>query len=146
MSDVRSATPSAGWLTLHGLLVPFPIVCFIGALFCDIAYVQTYDFMWANFAVWQLAFGLLFGALAALTGIIDFIRKPRVRKRAIGWVHALGNDTAMVLALINAFVHSRDGYTAVYPTGISLSVATVLILLVTVPLGKRIAAQRALAR
>jgi uncharacterized membrane protein len=146
MSDVRTATAIGSWLTAHGLLVPFPIVCFVGALWADIAYVQTIDFMWANFAVWLLAFGLIFGALAALTGIIDFIRKPRVRKQAVGWVHALGNDTAMVLALINAFVHSRDGYTAVVPTGITLSALTVMILLVTVPLGKRIAAQRELAR
>ena len=146
MSDVRMATKNGSWLTLHSLLVPFPIVCFVGALFADIAYVQTIDFMWANFAVWLLAFGLIFGALAALTGIIDFIRKLRVRKQAIGWIHALGNDTAMLLALINAFVHSRDGYTAVVPTGITLSILTVLILLVTVPLGKRIAAQRELAR
>ena len=145
MSDVRTATTSGSWLTLHSLLVPFPIVCFVGALFADIAYVKTLDFMWAYFAVWLLAFGLIFGALAALTGIIDFICKPRVRRQAIGWVHALGNDTAMLLALVNAFVHSRDGYTAVVPTGISLSILTVLILLVTVPLGKRIAAQHELA-
>jgi uncharacterized membrane protein len=146
MSDVRTATTSGGWLTLHSLLVPFPIVCFVGALVADIAYVQTLDFTWANFAVWLLAFGLIFGAVAALTGIIDFLRKPHVRKQAIGWVHALGNDTAMLLALINAFVHSRDGYTAVVPAGITLSAATVVVLIVTVPLGKRIAAQRELAR
>ena len=33
------------------------------------------------------------------------------------------------LALINAFVHSRDGYTAVVPTGLILSVLVVAILL-----------------
>jgi uncharacterized membrane protein len=31
--------------------------------------------------------------------------------------------------LINAFVHSRDGYTAVIPTGLILSTLVVLILM-----------------
>jgi uncharacterized membrane protein len=34
--------------------------------------------------------------------------------------------------LINAFVHSRDGYTAVIPTGLILSTLVVLILMFNV--------------
>lgn len=145
MSQAQTADLSGSWPTVHSLLVPFPIVSFIGALLADIAYSRTLDFMWADFAVWMLAFGLMFGGLAAIAGIFDFLRKPHVRKQAIGLVHALGNDVAIVLALINAFVHSRDGYTAVVPTGITLSVLTVAILVVTVPLGKYIASQRELS-
>ena len=47
------------------------------------------------------------------------------------WLYALGGAIAFVLALINAFVHSRDGYTAVVPTGLTLSAAVVVILLFT---------------
>jgi uncharacterized membrane protein len=36
-----------------------------------------------------------------------------------------------VLSIINAFVHSRDAYTSVVPTGLILSSVVVLILLVT---------------
>ena len=46
-------------------------------------------------------------------------------RRAIGYV------LAVVLALVNAFVHSRDGYTAVVPTGLMLSGLVVLVLLLT---------------
>jgi uncharacterized membrane protein len=34
------------------MLVPIPIVCFIGALITDIAYVVTADIMWADFSAW----------------------------------------------------------------------------------------------
>jgi uncharacterized membrane protein len=36
-----------------------------------------------------------------------------------------------LLSLLNAFVHSRDGYTAVVPTGLTLSALVVAILLFT---------------
>ena len=38
--------------------------------------------------------------------------------------------SASVLSLVNAFVHSRDGYTAVVPTGLILSATVLLILLI----------------
>jgi uncharacterized membrane protein len=36
-----------------------------------------------------------------------------------------------LLALTNAFVHSRDGYTAVVPTGLMLSGIVVVVLVLT---------------
>ncbi len=45
------------------------------------------------------------------------------------------NIVAMLLELINAFVHSRDGWTAVVPQGLILSGVTVLLLLVSAWLG-----------
>jgi uncharacterized membrane protein len=41
---------------------------------------------------------------------------------------------AVLLSLINAFVHSRDGYTAVVPAGVTLS-ALVVVLLLTAKVG-----------
>jgi len=38
---------------------------------------------------------------------------------------------ALILSLFNVFIHSRDGYTSVVPTGLILSTLVVLILLVT---------------
>jgi uncharacterized membrane protein len=43
----------------------------------------------------------------------------------------LGNILALALSLINAFVHSRDGWTSVVPTGLILSASVVVILLFT---------------
>jgi uncharacterized membrane protein len=36
-----------------------------------------------------------------------------------------------MLAFVNAFVHSRDGYTAVVPDGLILSILVVVILIFT---------------
>jgi uncharacterized membrane protein len=36
-----------------------------------------------------------------------------------------------LIALFNAFVHSRDGYTAVVPTGLMLSALVVAVLILT---------------
>ena len=40
----------------------------------------------------------------------------------------IGNVVALVLAIVNMFVHSRDAWTSVVPTGLILSAATVVIL------------------
>jgi uncharacterized membrane protein len=43
----------------------------------------------------------------------------------------VGYALAVLLSVINAFVHSRDGYTAVVPTGLMLSGLVVVVLLLT---------------
>jgi len=113
------------------MLVPIPVTCFIGTLATDIAYWRTADMMWANFSAWLLAVGLLFGGLAAIFGMIDFLSKRRVRAIRQGWIHMVGNIIVLAISFLNAFVHSRDAWTSVVPTGLALSAVTVLILLVT---------------
>jgi uncharacterized membrane protein len=130
----RSKASIAGH-PLHPMLVPFPIVCFVGALLTDIAYWRSADMMWANFSAWLLTAGLIMGALAALAGLIDFLSERRIRALAPAWPHMLGNILAMVLSLFNVFVHTRDAWTSVVPTGLILSAVVVLILLVTGWLG-----------
>jgi len=43
---------------------------------------------------------------------------------------------AVLLSLMNAFVHSRDGYTAVVPTGLMLSGLVIVVLLLTACVGR----------
>ena len=122
---------SVGGHPIHPMLVSFPIVCFTGAFVTDLAYWATTAVMWETFSVWLLTAGLITGALAALAGLIDFVANRRIRALKPAWPHALGNTLALVLSVINAFVHSRDGYTAVVPTGLTLSGLVVVILLFT---------------
>jgi uncharacterized membrane protein len=116
---------------IHPMLVPIPIACFVGTLLTDLTYWGTADVQWANFSSWLLTIGLIGAGLAAVAGLIDFLGERRIRRLRPAWIHAAGNVLAMVLALINAFVHSRDGWTAIVPTGLVLSLLVVLILLVT---------------
>lgn len=103
------------------LLLPVPIVCFVGALLTDIAYVNSGgNLQWVNFSSWLLAAGLVFGVIAAILVAIDLVRLPQLRT-AWGWGAFALLLVTLVLELINSFVHARDGWTAVVPTGLILS-------------------------
>jgi uncharacterized membrane protein len=116
---------------IHPMLVPFPIVCFVGALITDLAYWKTAEMMWADFSAWLLFAGLVMGVLAAIAGLIDFFSNRQIRALPPAWLHMVGNIIVLVLALFNNFVHSRDAWTSVVPTGLILSALTVLVLLFT---------------
>ncbi|BAM90044.1 conserved membrane hypothetical protein [Bradyrhizobium oligotrophicum S58] len=120
---------------IHPMLVPFPIVCFIGALVTDIAYWRTAEIMWADMSAWLLLVGLIMGVLAGVAGLVDFLGNRLIRSQTPAWPHMIGNLIALVLAFFNNMVHSRDAWTSVVPTGIILSLVTVLILPITGWLG-----------
>ena len=67
---------------IHPMLVPFPIVCFVGTLLTDLAYWKTAEMMWANFSAWLLVAGLVMGSLAAIAGLVDFLGNRLIRARA----------------------------------------------------------------
>ncbi|WP_174291922.1 DUF2231 domain-containing protein [Sphingomonas bacterium] len=131
MPDHPRATASLAGQPLRPLLEAFPAVCFTGALVNDIAYADTADMQWANFSVWLLTAGLVMGGLTVLAALIDFFGDARLRTIPATVLHGIGLVTAMVVALVNAFVHSRDGWTSVVPTGLVLSIVTVLLMALT---------------
>ncbi len=114
---------------LYSLLVQFPAVCFAGALVTDIVYWQSAQFLWVTFSVWLLAAGCVMAALTGIVGLVCFLGDRRVRKSALAWPHALASLLVAVLSVVNAFIHSRDGYTAVVPDGLVLSAVVVLLML-----------------
>jgi uncharacterized membrane protein len=113
------------------MLVPFPIVCFVGTLLTDLAYWFSGEMMWADFSAWLVTAGVITGFLAAIVGLVDFVGDRRVRAQAPAWPHLIGNAIVLVFATINMLVHSRDAWTSIVPTGIILSAVVVLILLFT---------------
>jgi uncharacterized membrane protein len=121
---------------LHPILIPVPIVCFAGALLTDIAYAATAEMMWADFSSWLLLVGLIGGVLAAIAGLTDFIGNRLIRQQAPAWPHLVGNLVVLVLAFFNVLIHTRDAWTSVVPTGLILSIITVLILPVTAWFGR----------
>jgi uncharacterized membrane protein len=120
---------------IHPMVVPFPIVCFVGAFVTDLVYWRSMSFIWETFSVWLLTAGLLMAVFAAIVGLIDFSANRRIRQFRPAWYHLFGNALVILLSIINVFVHSRDGYTAVVPTGLILSGVVVLILMVTAWMG-----------
>lgn len=120
---------------LYALLVQFPAVCFVGTLLSDLAYLKTTWFVWETFSIWLLAAGCIVAGLAGIVGLVEFLSNRLVRAAPLAWPHALVSLAAAVLSVINAFVHSRDGYTAVVPQGLTLSIVVVVLMLVATVLG-----------
>jgi uncharacterized membrane protein len=127
-SDSSSIAGLAG-RPIYPMLAPLPLPCFAGAFVTDIVYWRAPVAMWETFSVWLITAGLVMAGFAALAAFIDLVRNRSIRSLQPAWPHVLGNGLALVLSLINAFVHSRDGYTAVVPTGLILSGVVVVILL-----------------
>ena len=118
-----------GGQPIHRLLVPLSIVCFAGAFVTDFVYWQTVAVIWETFSDWLLTVGMIIAGLAIIALLIDLVRGKQIRTPA--WPHAVGYVLAVLLSLVNAFVHSRDAYTAVVPTGLTLSALVLVILLFT---------------
>jgi uncharacterized membrane protein len=110
---------------IFNVLDPIPFGLFAGVLIFDIIYFKTGYILWVKGAAWLVTFGLLFAIIPQLINLaLVWFGKRRVRSsnQVLNfWL----NVVAIVAALINAFVHSRDAY-AVMPAGVWLSVVTVL--------------------
>ena len=116
---------------IHPMLVPFPIAFFVGAWVTDIIYSRTTNLMWQYFSIWMITAGLIMGGLAAVVGFVDYFGDRRIRKAQTAKIHMVLNIVVFVLEFINAFVHSRDGWTAVVPDGIIISSVAVALLAVS---------------
>ncbi len=120
---------AAGRRSLFATFLPMSATCFVGALLTDIAYWQSASILWADFSVWLITAGLVMAGLTLLGALVDMVRSRRSAGLRLAWASLLGAVLATALSLINAFVHSRDAYTSVVPTGLILSATVVLILL-----------------
>ena len=114
---------------IYGVLNPIPYGCFVATLIFDILYASTAAILWAHAAAWLVTIGLLFAIIPRVVNLVQVWFTSR--RFALGadkldfWL----NLVAIVLAIFNAFVHSRDAY-AVVPANLWLSAFTVLLLVI----------------
>ncbi len=127
MSELANDRPQL----LHPRLIAPGAALLITAFATDVVYWRTLLFQWNNFSIWLIAAGLVLAGLAGLALLLDMAQR---RIGAIDWGRFIGFTVAALLSLLNAFVHSRDAYTAVVPNGLELSALVTVILLV---LGRR---------
>jgi uncharacterized membrane protein len=111
---------------LHPGLIAAGSTLLIATFASDLLYWRTLLFQWNNVSGWLLAAGLIVAALAAIAFIIDVVI---ARGGRITWLRLAALAVAAILGLLNAFVHSRDAYTAVVPEGIILSAIVTVILI-----------------
>jgi uncharacterized membrane protein len=113
---------------IHPMLIPFPIVCFVGAFVTDIVYTRGQDPGWATASDWLLGVGLVMAALAAAAGLTDYLADDRIRRLGDALKHMLANVAAVVLEAVNLAlrINNRD---FIDSTGVYISGLVVLILL-----------------
>ena len=109
---------------IFNLLDPIPFGFFVAVLIFDVIYARTGNVLWVKSAAWLVTLALLFAIVPQLINLaVVWFGKNRVRSRgqvANFWL----NVVAIIAALVNAFVHSRDAY-ATMPDGVWLSIVTV---------------------
>lgn len=124
-----AATLHRRWRThpLHAILLAFPIALFTGALLADVTYLNSAEVQWTNFAAWLITFAEVFGGFAALWALIELVRYRHDRSAQVyfGCVAVM-----WLLGLVNAFQHSRDGWSSVGTGGLILSLACTALALV----------------
>jgi len=113
---------------IHPMLIPFPIVCFVGTLVTDIVYSRNLDDGWATASHWLLGIGLATAALAAVAGLTDYLGDNRIRGMGDALKHMLANVAAVVLEAVNLVLRLGNN-DFIASTGIWISAVVVLMLL-----------------
>ncbi|WP_312691452.1 DUF2231 domain-containing protein [Kosakonia sp.] len=125
----NTSGPSRVALALYELLNPLPIGFFVAAWIFDILYLKTVQIMWTDAASWLIAIGLIIAILPRLINLVQVWFTQRTAAEPGVKTHFWLSLCAIVLAIVNAFVHSRDAY-AVVPLGVVLSTVVVALLLI----------------
>jgi uncharacterized membrane protein len=132
-NDLRSI-PGHCPRPVHSTLALFSAAYFTGALVTDFVYWQIPDVLWERFSIWLICAGLVVAGLAAIAFAIDIAGHRQIDRPA--WPRVIGYALAVGLEVISAFVHSRDGYTAVVPAGLMLSALVIVVLSLTALAGR----------
>ena len=126
---------------LHPFVVPLPVGAFVASLIFDIlTWTRPGELPWlVDGAWWLIGIGLIGAAVAAVFGLLDFLRVPRhTRAFAIGLAHTGLNVAVGALFLAGYIWRAGDhvdlGRTR--PGQLTLSVAGVALLVASVWLGQ----------
>ena len=137
---------SALAVALYEFLNPIPLGFFTAAWIFDIIYLNSPHPMWTQSASWLIAFGLIIAIIPRLINLVQVWVGVSWPQTSPVKIHFWANLLAIVLAIFNAFVHSRDAY-AVAPAGVILSTLVVALLcLANIQLALRLRSAEGVAR
>jgi uncharacterized membrane protein len=112
---------------LHPFFVGLGGALLMAELFTDYMYSSNALMQWANFSAWLITGGLVLALIAAIVLLVEFVLG---RTGPIRWLDFGLVAVAALLSLLNVFVHTRDAWTSVVPTGITLSLIVAILLVV----------------
>ena len=110
---------------IHAVLIPIAAALFLATLVTDLLYLWTVQVQWETFSIWLLTLGLFVAGISGIALLYDLLGRRRLFRPA--WAPLIAAVVGAVLELFNAFIHSRDGYTAVVPQGLILSAVVAVI-------------------
>lgn len=113
---------------IHPLLVLFPIAFLVAVAVTDVVFWLGKDPFWARASFWLVVAGFATTLPAALTGLLDFLRIERVRKRTAGWAHLILNIVVIALTGINLLLRLNNNVGAILPWGVVISVIVATLL------------------
>jgi uncharacterized membrane protein len=113
--------------TVYHILDPIPYGCFFAALIFDMFYFRSGSILWDKAAAWLIALGLVAAIVPRMINLVQVWITARVITTSAERVDFTLNLVAIVIAIVNSFVHSRDAYGSM-PEGVWLSAATVILL------------------
>src|SRR3954452_13644463 len=128
---------------LHPFFVSLGGAMLMAALFTDFMYYSNALMQWSNFSAWLIAGGLV---LALISATILLAEVALGRAGTIRWLDFILLAVAAVLSIVNVLDHTRDAWTSVVSTGITLSAIVTVLLLVVGIRGWTVTAPRAPAR
>ena len=121
---------------LHPMLIVFPIALFTVSVLFDLIYLVNGDALFARFALWSIALGVITGLTAAVFGFIDWVGLPGdTRAKRVGLIHGGGNVLIVVLFIVSWFLRLGDPEYAANVLPFVLGLVGVGLALVTAWLG-----------
>ena len=128
LNDHPPSAMGEGVRPIHQIFVPLVAAFLLGAFATDLIYLETVSYLWETFSIWLLTAGLVIAPFAGIALLFDLVVRRSTFKPA--WFRVIVCVVAALLSLINAFIHSRDGYTAVMPSGLTLDVIVGVLIVV----------------
>ena len=71
---------------LHAVLLAGTVPLFLGALLSDLAYWNTYEIQWSNFASWLIAGALVFATVVVVWALVGFASSERRGGRSLPYL------------------------------------------------------------
>lgn len=94
---------------MHPLLITFPLGLLSTAVILDIFYLITGSEGATILSFWMIALGIIFGLVAAIPGLIDWLAivPANTRAKSVGLLHGLGNVVVLILFAVSWYLR-RD--------------------------------------
>ncbi len=88
---------------IHPILIVYPLGLLSAAVVFDVIYLATGNPTWTTVSFWMIAAGIIGGLLAAVFGLIDYLKIPSgTRASRIGLLHG-GTNLGVMLLFIGSW-------------------------------------------